>query len=179
MSAKLPIDKLKLLYLIEQTRSPVSREDLWEACDPWLSYFILQATLNDLFDQGLIVASAVFTAERRYQITQSGVKTLKQLYREIPLSQRNRLQEDAQRIREKARFAIMYLADYHKMEPGQYIAELRIIECGITLLQLNVNLPTLEQADALCKRWTKAAPDVYRSLLRYADPQQIQPVSSD
>ena len=118
----------------------------------------------------MIAASAVFTAERRYQITDNGIKTLEQLYREIPLSQRNRLEQDAQHMRKKARLAIVYLADYHKMEPGQYIAELSIIECGIMLLQLTVNLSTMEQADALCKQWTQAAPEVYGSLLRYADP---------
>lgn len=173
MSAKLPMEKLKLLYLMEQTRSPVSREDLWEFCDPWLSYFVLQTTLTDLFNQGLITASPVFTNERRYQITENGIKTLEQLFFEIPLSQRTRLEQDAQRMREKSRLAVMYLGDYHKADRGQYIAELRIIECGMMLLQLSVNLPTMEQADALCKRWTQAAPEVYGQLLRYADPQQV------
>jgi DNA-binding PadR family transcriptional regulator len=174
MPTKLPMEKLQLLYLIEQTRSPVSREDLWEFCEPWYSYFPLQSALSDLFNQGLIKASAVFTAERRYEITDAGVKTLEQLYREIPLSKRNRLEQDAQRMRDKARMAVMYLADYHKVDRGQYIAELRIIECGLLLLNLGINLPTLEQADALCKRWTQAAPQVYESLLRFADPRQAE-----
>ncbi len=172
MSVKLPMEKLKLLYLIEQTRSPVSREDLWEFCEPWISYFPLQSALSDLYNSGLIKVSAVFTSERRYEITENGIKTLEQLYREIPLSQRNRLEQDAQRMREKARMAVMYLGDYHKLERGQYVADLRIFECGILLMQISVNLPTLEQAHSLCNRWTEAAPEVYGQLLRYADPLQ-------
>ena len=179
MAARLPMEKLKLLYLMERARSPLSREDLWEFCEPWLPYFSLQSAMNELFDQGLIEGSAVFTTERRYQMAEPGMRTLHELEWEIPLSQRKRLDEDAQRMREKARNAVMYLSNYHKMDPGQYVAELRIVECGIILLQLNVNLPTMEQADALCKRWTQAAPEVYADLLRYADPQQEAPEQAD
>jgi len=171
MPVKLPMEKLKLLFLIQQAHFPVSREDLWEFCDAWLTYFSLQAALHQLFDQGLIEAGAVFTAERRYRTTENGNRTLDLLYREIPQSQRTRLEQDALRLREKARTAIMYLSDYYKMDSGQYIAELSIVERGIILLKLTVNLPTMEQAGALCGSWSKAAPEVYGALMRHADPE--------
>jgi DNA-binding PadR family transcriptional regulator len=172
MSAKLPMQRLVLLYLIERAQAPVSREDLWEFCESGLSYFALQATLSALFDQGLIAASPVLTDERRDQLTENGVRTLEQLYREIPQSHRARLDEAAALMREKARLAATYLSDYRRISPGQYLVDLRIVECGLMLVQLEVNLPTIEQADALCARWALAAPDIYRHILDYADPQR-------
>jgi hypothetical protein len=170
MPVRLPMDKLKLLYLIEQTSSPVSRDDLWEFCEPWSSYFPLQQALFDLYNTGLIKVSAVFTTERRYEIAENGIKTLQQLYLEIPLSKRNKLEQDAKLLREKSRTAVMYLADYHKLERGQYVADLRISECGILLMQISVNLPTMEQANAICQNWAQAAADVYKQILVFADP---------
>ena len=41
MASKLPLEKLKLLYLMQQANTAVTDEELLSERDPWLPYFEL------------------------------------------------------------------------------------------------------------------------------------------
>ena len=176
MASKLPLEKLKLLYLMQQANTAVTDEELLSECDPWLPYFELQTTLHALLSQHMITLHPSLYENKRYALAPFGAETLSHFAREIPLSQRKRLDVVAISLREKARTASTYVANYHKIGPDQYLAQLQVLEQDMILLNVTVNLPTLRQAHVVCENWSENASDVYAAILRMphkeADPQE-------
>lgn len=166
MAAKLPLEKLKLLYLMQKANTAVTDEELLSECDSWLPYFELQTTLHALLSQHMITLHPSLYENKRYALAPFGADTLSHFAREIPLSQRKRLDAAAVSLRQKARTASTYVANYHKIGQDQYLAQLQVLEQDMILLNVSVNLPTLRQAHVVCENWSENASDVYAAILK-------------
>ena len=165
MANSLPIGKLKLLYLMDCADIPVSDQEILQSCVDWLSYFELQTALAQMFEQKLLICQSSQAGVRRYSVAALGKQTLEHFGKEIARSVRIRLQEEGGHLRKRARDNSTFVADYQKREEGEYVARLQIVERGHALLDITVNLPTIQQADRACRHWPENANRVFQSLL--------------
>lgn len=165
MASSLPIGKLKLLYLMDSADIPVSDQEILQSCVDWFSYFELQTALAEMFEQKLLICQSSQAGVRRYSVAALGKQTLEHFGKEIARSVRNRLQQEAAHLRKRARDASTFVADYQRREEGEYVAHLQILEQGHALLDITVNLPTIQQADRACLHWSENANRVFQALL--------------
>ncbi|MBQ9989118.1 MAG: DUF4364 family protein [Clostridia bacterium] len=164
MPARLPKEKLRLLYLLQCCNCPISAEELLEFCGDWLPFFSLQTTVFSLSDAGLIRPVVPVAGDRRYLITEAGRAALNEFKVNIPLSERESLQALSVPLAAKARTASTYPTAYHKQANGQYMVNLYILEQGSALLSLQMIAASMDQAESICRAWPARAPKIYASL---------------
>ncbi len=165
MANSLPIGKLKLLYLMDCADIPVSDQEILQSCVDWFSYFELQTALAEMFEQKLLICQSSQAGVRRYSVAALGKQTLVHFAKEIARSVRSRLEEESVHLRKRARDASTFVADYQRREEGEYVAHLQILEQGHALLDITINLPTIQQADRACQHWPENANRVFQALL--------------
>ena len=56
-------------------------------------------------------------------------------------------------------------ADYYPTKEGGYSVRLRIIESGISIVDLNINVPNLAAAQSVCESWPYKYQNVYDKIM--------------
>jgi hypothetical protein len=56
-------------------------------------------------------------------------------------------------------------ADYRCIAHSQYLAELWMTEGAIEILRIRLNVPTADEARALCLQWQSRAPSLFAHIL--------------
>lgn len=165
---KLPINKLALLFLLNElgVRCTAEQMNMIEGDYDFLHYFNLRLSIDDMLESGLIDWRYAPDGNKAYGITEKGKVSLTHFQRDIPFSMRRRMSADAAQLKRIVRTESEYVSEYRKVAEGQYIVELRALEAGVALMEVRLNLPTLQQAVAISDAWSQNAGRIYQLLLQ-------------
>ncbi len=160
------IQKIKLLYLLEQMEIPLTENNLIDICtsrNTWLTYLDLKEAMIELLQVGFIIEMPVENEESRYSITLDGRSCLAHFYFRIPKDIRDKIISYAQENRMNYKKIQEYVADYTKNKDGTYTVSFKIKESMLSssLLEIKLKTPTRHSAVEASKKWTDKAPKVY------------------
>ena len=160
-------DKLIVLYIVSKLTKTVTNLQIVDIIldVTGIDYFTLQAILLDLNDKGLI--SLFYEEETRYyKITDDGVTLLNSLITIVPQFIINRVAKkvdvESKEIKQKS---VIY-ADYVPEDEDRYMVKCKITEGGKRVVELELVMPTKEQAIDVCNKWYENPSKYYLEIIK-------------
>ncbi len=167
LSDPLTLYKLMILYLLKQSKFPLSNSQLSEFFleKEYTTYFTLQEALSDLLEAHLITQETIRNSSR-YEITREGEETLvyfgSSISEGITADMDQFLKENKIRLRNE----VGVVADYYKATSGDFMVECEVREGKSTLVKLELSVPSEEQAELMCDRWQDANQTIYAFIMK-------------
>src|SRR5690606_17458796 len=129
-----------------------------------IPYFDLQQYLSELIDTKLV---NYLEARDKYfySISPTGTKVLGLFEHRISASIKQKIDDYADKNRNRLRKESQITAEYKKFSDRQYIVTCRVMEEDMILLELKLNVTDSEQAKLICDNWLNRAPEVYKNIM--------------
>jgi len=160
-------DKLIVLYIISKLTKTVTNLQIVDIIldVTGIDYFTLQAILLELNEKGLI--SMFYEEETRYyKITDEGISLLESLITIVPDFIIDRVSKkvdgESKEIKQKS---VVY-ADYFPEGEDRYVIKCKITEGGKKVLELELVMPTKEQAINICNKWYENPSKYYLEIIK-------------
>ncbi len=125
-----------------------------------MNYFDLQTALYELRDAGQ-VARTPQTADDLYEITQSGLETLKLFEGRAPQSAMDAIDAQGPEFRRRIHLARERSARITHENHNEYHVQMQVVEQNMPLISIDLSLPTAELAARFRDRWSDHAQDIY------------------
>lgn len=163
---KMAENKLILLYIIKQSPYAFSKHELNEFIldKEYMNYFFLQQYLGELIDSELIKLETIDNTSK-YIISEQGDLTLEYFNDNIPKSLKEELEKEFQIHKELQEKEKQIVAEYYPKEDGQYIVNLKLVENEDVLFSLYIDVPSIEQAEGICKSWKENTNSIYANIM--------------
>ena len=167
MNDQATLYKLMILYLLKQVNLPLSNPQLWEFFkkNEYTNYYTFQETIAQLLEANLIVRDEVRSIVR-YELTREGEDALYYFKKEIPeevmLDMDGYLHENRFQIRNETGIT----ADYHKTENFDFVVHMMVREGKNILFEMNLTVPTEDQAVLVCRHFKESAQKIYAGVLK-------------
>lgn len=159
-------DKLSILYMLRALDIEITRQQWINIMvgNEWINYFDLLSALTELEEDGY-VAAIPRPFGHGYRLTERATQALEMFYKELPLSLRKAYDEYAKAHREELRRETQFQAISRPMPSGGFLVTLRVVEGASTLLEVKIQAPTNESANAACAAWESRSGDIYMYVL--------------
>ncbi len=157
--------RLIVLYMIGESNDPLSNTQITGFIleKEYTNYFVLQETISNLLDSGLILSESVH-GNTLYYLTDEGKQTLSYFEGKISDS----IKEDVLDFLENANLYYdepIAASQYEKTGDNKYDVTCTIRNRKKTLLQIVLSVSTEEQADAICRNWDEQYINTYTGIL--------------
>ncbi|MEG6565561.1 DUF4364 family protein [Thermoanaerobacterium saccharolyticum] len=161
-------NKLIILYILNRIDMPITGEQINRIISDnnLMNYFYLQQYLNELEESNFIDLK-----ESKYVLTEFGLNALKLFFKHIQEGTRKKIDEYIVINKEKFKQESQYIATYYKKSNREYIANLKVVENDIVLIEINLNLVNAQQAKIVCDNWKQKSNDVYNYIVKALTPQ--------
>ena len=166
-SEPLTLYKLMILYLLKQVKFPLTNAQISDFFlgHEYTTYFTLQQAFSELLDAHLIKMEAVHHSSR-YEITREGEDTLSffgnKISDAIVEDMDQYLKENKVRLRDE----VGVVADFYKMNAQDYTVHCEVREGKNVLFEVNLTVPSEEQAELMCVRWRKCNQTIYAFVMK-------------
>lgn len=159
--------KLIILYMLDRVDFPLTNAQLSQFIIDrgYTNFFNLQESLHQLIDDGFI-SSTMIRNTSHYQSTPEGREAL--AFFENKLSEG--IKQDIltffneEKINMKNEMELQ--ADYYPTSRGEYTVVCTINDRSDTVLELKMNVPSKNQAIAICDAWPEKSTSTYQYLLK-------------
>jgi len=158
--------KLTILYMLNKVDFPLTNAQISEFFleYEYTNYFSLQEAINDLVDTGFIFSEAIRNTSY-YHLTSEGRQTLDYFGNQIS----NGIIDDVDMFlinnKYELRNEVGTLSDYYRSSTGDYIVHCQVKESNTILIELNLSVPTKEDASYMCSRWKEASTEIYQNVM--------------
>ena len=95
----------------------------------------------------------------------SGKNTLKYFSRELSSDIKKEVEEYLNSLHCKIEEHLLTPADYYPTKEGSYSVRLRIIEGGVSIVDLSIKVPNLAAAQSVCESWPYKYQNVYDKIM--------------
>lgn len=165
-SDALMFNKLVILYMLDRLETPISNAELTRIIleKNIAQYMSIQEALEDLVADNYITVSDNRNSHL-YSITEEGRETLSFFYQNLSVPLRDDIDECLSKEQYHLRDIAASTADYYESSKNEYIVELKVVERGSELVNINLLVASPEEADTICNRWKEANADVYEYLI--------------
>src|SRR5574344_947686 len=159
--------KLIILYMLNKVNFPLTNSQLSEFFldKNYTSYFTLQQVITELIDSHLISIESVRNSSY-YHITAEGSETLGFFVNKIPGAIVDDMDIYLMENKYELRNEVGTIADYYKSTNQDYIVHCQVKEGEGTLIELNLSVPTKEEASSMCHQWTDASQEIYAFVMK-------------
>jgi hypothetical protein len=168
MAGKLDLNAVKLcvLYALEGAGIALTRQQLDGMLIGHLRlhYFDVSLAVAHLTSSALIEEMET-SAGRALRLLPAGRRVIEELAPTLPKRLSGGLNDYLDAHGDELRREAQTGADYRCVAHSQYLAELWITEGTVEILRLRLNVPTAEEARALCANWRERAPGLYAHIL--------------
>ncbi|NLJ87395.1 MAG: DUF4364 family protein [Epulopiscium sp.] len=163
---ELTTNKLILLYLLNKIHIPLSHAQITHFImeKGYIDYFSLQQYLTELSDSKL-VSKEQDDNTTRYTIADNGINTLEYFSNRIPESIKQEIDKYIQKNRRRLKNEMEVTAEYFPNDSNEYIVNCKIKENDRTLINIEINTASKEQARNICSNWENNAQTLYQSIL--------------
>ena len=109
----------------------------------------------------------VFTVQPQLLSTdlRRGKNTLKYFSKELSSDIKKEVEEYLNSLHCKIEEHLLTPADYYPTKEGSYSVRLRIIESGVSIVDLSINVPNLAAAQSVCESWPYKYQNVYDKIM--------------
>lgn len=158
-------NKILLLYIINNSSIPLTNAQISEFVleNNYMNYFLIQQFLSELVESKFIEFSDLEKKET-YSILQKGKITLKYFEDRIPEKVKNKIDTTLKEKELEYKKEAQVIGDYFKKNETEYIVNLKLIENGVSLFNLCLNVVSKEQAKMICKEWKENPDLIYQDI---------------
>ncbi len=161
------IYKLMILYMLNKLDSQLTNAQLFSFFieKEYTDYFNIQQTLSELVDSGF-VEMIVIRNTSYYSITSEGYESLTFFKNQIPKGALEDITTYLEEHKYTLKNEVGTIADYYKHTNGDYIAHCQIMEGKSLLYELNIAVPSEEEASKICSNWDGYSEDIYSTIMK-------------
>lgn len=159
--------KLMILYMLNRLDGSFTNAQLSEffTVRHYTDYFNFQKTLSDLCDCGFAEKETIHNTTY-YSITPDGYETLSLFKDQIPSAWLKEIDDYLEENQYKIKNEVGVRANYYKGTDGDYIANCQVLEGKALLFEVNLALPSEEEAKHVCACWHSASENIYAYLVK-------------
>jgi len=160
-------NKLLILYMLNKVDFPLTNSQLSDffISKGYDSYFSLQETISGLIDKDLISMENIQNTSY-YHITSDGVQTLGFFVYNLPTATINEIDSYLMENKYELRNEVGTISDYYKSGANNYIVHCQVKEGAGTLIEINISVPTKEEAASMCNNWKDASQEIYANIMK-------------
>lgn len=169
-SFELALNKLLILYIIDNFNHKLKENDLsYFVLDIELfNYFYFKQYLKELESTGLVL----FDGDKKYYLSNDGVKTLNIFYEKIPEENIKFLDEKMKKYRHELLLQNSITSEIYE-ERGTSYAHLKIKDDEIDVLDLKIEVSDLLMAKKISANFKKNAENIYSEILKLLTENKI------
>ena len=159
--------KLMILYMLNRLDGSVTNAQLSEffTVRQYTDYFTFQKALSDLCECSFAERETIRNTSY-YSITPEGYETLTLFKHQIPAAWLSEIDKYLDENKYKIRNEVGVRANYYKSPNGDYIANCQVLEGEALLFEVNLALPSEEEAAHVCACWRSASGEIYSHLVK-------------
>ena len=163
-SNEIALNKLIVLLILKEIEMPLTIAQITDIVlqNNLINYFDLQQCLQELEETNMIIRSE---NKQTYSVTEMGIKTISVFMTRIPSDILELIKRYALQNKDIIRLETQVFANYIKKSETEYIVTLKVIEKDITLIELNLNVVSANQAKLICKKWKESYYQVYDQIM--------------
>lgn len=163
----LTLYKLIILYMLNKVDFPLTNSQVSEFFleKGYTDYFTLQRALSEILDSGFISVENIRNTSY-YHITSEGGETLSFFGNKIPTAIIDDVDIFLIENKYELRNEVGTVADYYKSTNQDYVVHCQVKEGKSTLIELNLSVPTKEQASYMCVNWKDASQEIYSHIMK-------------
>lgn len=161
-------DKLIILYALRSVKTGISRSRLSEIIleNVQFNYFDLHLYIDQMIKDGLIDQISDSQGHQKLILSSDGRTASDQLSGKIPAYIRELLDLYIEKNRDRLLEIISISAEVVSNGPGNFQANCSVTENNICLMSLSVNVPTLTDAQDICKKWRNDPQKYYAATIK-------------
>lgn len=166
MSDTLTLYKLIILFILDRVDFPLTNAQLSNFIleKEYTNYFNIQQAINELESTELIRHETIRNSSL-FHITPAGSETLHFFDNEISDAIKSDILEYLKTNRYALREEVSTLADYYEAKKGEFIAHCYVLEKGSKIIEVNLSVPTEEEAQSVCNSWKNQSAEIYEYLM--------------
>jgi predicted transcriptional regulator len=131
----------------------------------YTNYFSIQQSLSELGDADLISVKKIRNSSY-FKLTNAGKETLEFFISDISEDIKSDIMDYLKTNKYDLREEGSTLADYYKSKQNEYYAHCVVMENDSNIIELSLNVPTEEEAAAICNNWREKSQEVYAFLMK-------------
>ena len=158
--------KLIILFLLDKVDFPLTNAQISNIILSlnYTNYFNVQYSVSDLLETEFISSDKIGT-KTYYKITSTGRETLSFFNNKISPDIQEEVTEYLKENQFTLRDEVSTLSEYFETKDKNYIVRLRVIEQGDAIIDLNISVPSKEDAENICNNWREKSQQVYAYIL--------------
>lgn len=163
----LTLYKLMILYMLNKVNFPLTDTQILNFFldKGYAGYFAFREAVSDLIDEELISQETVRQTSY-YSISASGVETITFFQNNIPFSIIDDMDIFLYENKYELRNEVGTMSDYYKSTNMDYIVHCVIKEGEANLIEVNLSVPSEEEAEMMCNNWRNASQDIYANIVK-------------
>ena len=131
----------------------------------YTNYFSFQQALNELEDAGFIQSEQIRNTTQ-FHLTPEGKEALDMFDYKISTAIKDDIYAYFAAEKINLRNEVEIFATYYPAKREEYTVQCSILERKETMLDIKLNVPTLEQATRICDTWQEKSNSIYDYLVR-------------
>ena len=161
------IYKLMIMYMLNKLDCKLTNSQLSQffVSRKYTDYFNIQQTLSELVASGFI-DKVVIRNTSYYNITPEGYEALTFFKNQIPKGALDDINDFLENNKFDLKNEVGTTADYYKHTTGDYIAHCQVMEGKSLLYEVNISVPSEEEAKHVCDNWRLASEDIYAFIMK-------------
>ena len=158
--------KLIILFMLDKVDFPLTNAHIsnFMLDKDYTDYFTIQQVINELVDAEFITSETIRHSSR-YQITDSGRETLSFFANKISNATQSDVLDYLKENKFRLRNETSTTSDFFEEKKGEYLVRLQVKEKTSTVIELNLTVPTEEDATKICSNWSSKSQDIYAMVL--------------
>ncbi len=158
--------KLIILFLLDKVDFPLTNAQISNFIleKDYTNYFNIQQSISELIEAEFVSVETIGHSSH-YRITTSGTETLSFFDNMISPA----IQEDMVNYLKKNKYSLRdegsTLSEYFEAKKGEYTVRLRVLEKSESIIDLNIAVPTEEDAAKICNNWRAQSQKIYAYVL--------------
>jgi len=158
--------KLIILFLLDKVDFPLTNAQISNFIleKDYTNYFNIQQSIAELIETDFITMESVGHSSH-YRITDSGRETLSFFEYMISPAIQSDILEYLRKNRYSLRDEVSTLSEYFETKKGEYIVNLKVMEKDASIIEVNITVPTQEDASKISHNWRSKSQQVYAYVL--------------
>ena len=162
----LTLYKLIILFMLDRVDFPLTTSQLSQFIldKGYTNYFNFQQALSELEDAGFI-RSELIRNTTQFHLTDDGKEALDLFDYKISSAIKDDVYAYFEAEKINLRNEVEIFATYYPAKRNEYTVQCTILEHSETLLDIKLNVPTLDQATMICDTWQEKSNTIYDYLV--------------
>lgn len=166
MTEPLTLTKLIVLYMLNQVDFALTKAQIFDFIleKEYSNYFTLQQATYELTESKFVESTSTHSSTLM-KITPEGRDALKFFNNRMSEGIKEDINLYFSQNRMQIHNELSVMTNYYKTSEGEYIADLTAREKASDLINIKINMPTEDSAEAICNHWKEKSQDIYSFIL--------------